>query len=274
MFRTNRWVSVLTLVLVLAAPLKGYAAGPVLAPDVQRILDRGKLIVAMYHKDTFPFYMRDNDGKLTGFDVGLIRGFAERLGVTIKFNRDAENFEEVVNIVARHEADVAVSKLSRTFKRAKRIRFTTPTIVLREALLINRLTLAKQARKHRTTAEAIRKLTGPVGVIKNSSYEGFARERFTRAKVMGYPSWQEVINALIHGKVMVAYRDEVEIKKIVQHRPEIALHFKSVVLKDTRDPKGMAVAWDSTHLLALLNHYLEPFDPNLTAETLLNRFKK
>lgn len=244
-----------------------------LSPDIQRILDRGTLVVATYFKDTPPFFMQDAQGEMQGFEVELIRNFAKRLGVKVVFNRDSTSFDGVVDSVARGVVDVGVSKLSCTFPRATKVRFTQPYVVLRQGLLVNRLALSRQSRG-RSAQDTIKNLTGKLGVIRASSYVGFARERFGKAEIVDFPSWNEVVAAATKGEVVAAYRDELEVKKVVYDHPETALNLETVVLLDAKDPIAMAVAWHSEHLLSLLNMFLAESDIKLTADTLLERYHK
>lgn len=242
-------------------------------PSIKRIMDRGKLIVAMYHRNTPPFYYLDDQEELTGVDVHLIKGFARLLGVDVVFDRKKRSFNQVVMAVANREVDVAISKLSTTFWRAKRVRCTEPYILLHQGLLVNRLELAKQS-KGRPHKEVIRNLEGKIGVIANSSYVDYAEKRFKKATVVEYPTWDEVVKAATSGEVVAAYRDEVEIKKIIRNSPDTTLHFLTVVLKDAKDPKAMMVAWDSPHLLALFNFYIRFLDLNLTANKVLDHYNE
>lgn len=260
--------AVLALALGLMTPA---ARAQEMPPDIKRILDRGELVVAMYHRDTPPFYFRDEAGEMAGFDVGLIRNFARQMGVGVSFNRAARSFDEVVDVVARDEADLAISKLSRTFARSMRVRYTRPYLVLRQGLLVNRLELARQAAG--TPPEmAIRNLRGKIGVIAGSSYEDFARQRFPLAEVVGFPSWDDAIAAAASGELVAAYRDELEIKKIIRSSPDSLIHFQTVVLSDTRDPIAIAVNHQSPNLLALLQAYLDDLALEVTADSILDEY--
>ncbi|MEO5377003.1 MAG: transporter substrate-binding domain-containing protein [Magnetococcus sp. DMHC-6] len=240
-------------------------------PDVQRILDRGQLVVAMYQEDTPPFYFKNKSGSMDGIDVHLITGFATQLGVTVRFDRSASSFEKVVDLVATHQADLAISKLGMTFSRAMRVRYSKPYITLHQALLINRLVLAQHA-DGRERAEVMRNLDGKLGVIAKSSYVDNAKARFKKATVVGFDSWEKVVDATARGEVMAAYRDEVEIKKIILDRPGTALQFLMVVLTDANDPKAIITPWESPNLLALVDFFLNTLDLNLTADRILHHY--
>ncbi|MCG8610666.1 MAG: transporter substrate-binding domain-containing protein [Pseudomonadales bacterium] len=240
-------------------------------PSIAEILDRGTLRVAMYSRDTPPFYYRDEKGELTGIDVHIIRGFANLLGVDVEFDRSAATFNAVIDKVANREVDLAICKLSMTFSRAMRVRFTEPYIVLHQGLLINRLKLAQQAGR-KSKEEAIQNLKGKIGVIGKSSYVEYAKQRFKNTEIIQYPSWKAVVDGVLNGEVVAGYRDDAEIKKIIRDQPETALKLLTVVFKDALDPKGIAVAWDSVHLQFLLDFYIESLGLQLSADKVLHEY--
>ncbi len=242
-----------------------------LPPDIERIKKSGILRVAMYQIDTPPYYFVNEEGELDGVDVEIIKGFARLLGVDITFDRSAQSFNEVVNLIADRKADVAICKLSITFNRVSKVTFTRPYLKLHQSLLINRLLLAKQ-QKGRTREETIQSLEGKIGVIDGSSYVSYAKRLFRNMEVVGYDSWDETVNAVINGEVVAAFRDEGEIKKIIKDNPDSSVNLMSVVLLDAEDPKGIAVAWDAYNLKQLLEHYIDSLDIGLTATKALYEY--
>ena len=240
-------------------------------PAIRNILDQGQITIAMTQNDMPPFYFRDASGNLSGIDVMLAKGIAERLGVRAVFNREATSFNGVVDLVVEGKADIAVSKLSRTLDRAKVIRYTDPYIVFRQGLLINRLGLAKKTQRM-SEYEFIQNFTGKLGVIRASSYVGYARENFPAAEIVEYATWNEVVDAVFTGEILAAYRDEMEIKKIVRGRKDALVKLKTVLITDQEDPIAVAVAADKTHLLAWLNIYLQSCRLKLTPEKLLDMY--
>ncbi|MDI1292484.1 MAG: transporter substrate-binding domain-containing protein [Methylobacter sp.] len=240
--------------------------------EIQAIVDRGKLIVAMYSQDTPPFYYRDKNNILTGVDVVLIKGFADLLGVTVEFDRSAKFLDDVVDKVEKHEVDLAVCKLSMTFDRVKRVLFSEPYINLHQSLLINRLELAKQL-QGRPQETVIQNLTGKIGVVAKSSYTGFAAH-FSEMEMVEYPSWDQAVNDARTGKITAAFRDEAEVKMILRDRPDMALSLLSVMLKDADDPKAIAMSLDHRNLQDLMNFYLKSLNMELTADKIINNYDK
>jgi len=160
--------------------------------ELKAIHDKGYIVFGMAAGDQKPFkYVDPASGELIGLDVEIAYAIANRLGVKAVFNRSAKSFDGVVQLVANKEADIALSKLSLTTQRAELVRFTQPYIVLRQALLVNRLEYAKT---HQSKIS--------IGVVNNSSYVNFAIANFPNAEIKRYDNWTETVNALFEGKVM------------------------------------------------------------------------
>jgi len=266
----------LTVVLVMVFSLPSVQANDMLAfnkesvNEIQEIIKRGKLVVAMYAKDTPPFYYVDKNDHLVGLDVTLIKGFAELLGVPVEFDRSSKFLNDTVDMVENHKADLAITKLSMTFKRATRVLFTEPYVNLHQSLLINRLELLKQLHG-RSQEETIQQLSGKIGVVAKSSYVDYAKH-FKNMEVVTYPAWSDVVSAVYEGKITAAFRDEAEIKIILRDQPEMALALLSVVLKDANDRKGIAVAMDHNNLKSILNFYIKSLNMDITADKVVNNY--
>lgn len=242
-----------------------------LSPDLQTIVDRNQLIVAIIGVDIPPFFVKNKQGNLTGSDIKIAQDLATALGVSLKIDRTAKTFNDVVDIVNSQKADLGISKLSQTLARAKMVSFSRPYLTLRHGLLINRLQLAK-ASKGKDTVDFLKNFEGKIGVIQGSSYVGFTKEKFPQAQIVEFTTWEEVIEAAINGDVLAAYRDELEVKKILLNQPNIALNFKTVALSDSYDPIAIALPWSSGHLLQFVNLYLDLNKINYTVDSLIQEY--
>jgi ABC-type amino acid transport substrate-binding protein len=220
-----------------------------------RIADRGELVVAMLGTDNPPFFYEKN-GEMAGLEVDMAKAIASELKVQARFDRQAKSFNEVVEIVARGGADLGISKLSRTLARAQTVRFSSPYLRLKHALLLNRARFAELARK-RELPEAIRDFRGSVGVIVNSSFADYARRNFPHAKIVEQASWDEVVKALTRGEIAGAYRDEFEVRRLLQSDPAAPLVLRTVTFSDLEDTLGIAVNVGDPTLLAFVNEFLE-----------------
>ncbi|WP_169833564.1 substrate-binding periplasmic protein [Methylobrevis pamukkalensis] len=199
-----------------APPATPNAAEPG-AADLVGILDRGQLRIAVPDFDAVPFVYDDN-GRLGGTDVEMGRDIARQLGVEPMFLRRGKTFDELVDVIADGQADVAIGKISRTLRRAARVRFTRPYLVLKQAMALNRVGFADYARE-REPVSVLRDYDGSIGVIRNSSFSAFAIVNFPDAQPIEFETWDEVLAALRSGRVLAAYRDEFEIKKLLIDDP-------------------------------------------------------
>lgn len=234
-----------TIVLAQSVPTTSIAA----------IIARNELRVALPAFDSPPFFYADNENRLHGFDVNLARAIGRELGVPVRFDRSAQSFDEVVAIVARGQADVAICKLSRTLRRARDVRFTDPYVSFRHALVVNRVHFAQTA-EQREPLEVIHDYRGTLGVIAHSSFADYARINFPNAAIQEFPSWSELVAAVQSGTVIAAYRDEFEIKKMIIDDPALSLTLRTITLTDLTDTIGIAAAAGTEQLIAFLNMYL------------------
>lgn len=242
--------------------------GRLLAPEFARIVSRGTLVVAVLGVDQPPFFMSRN-GALAGVDIDLADELAKQLGVSVQFDRDARTFDDVVHLLATGQADVAISKLSRTLPRAQVVRFSTPYINLRRALLINRVSFAELA-KGRALPEVVRDYRGTIGVVAGSAYAEYVRNDFPAARVRTYPSWPATLDALSAGAVSAVYRDELAIKLVMQDDPTAPIRLRVATFDDLTDALAVGVPVSAPTLLAFVNQFLAERNKRLDVKSLLD----
>lgn len=247
------------------------SSGVLVAADIGHILQRGELVVAMTAIDAPPFFYMDGD-KLKGTDVVIAEQIAAELKVKLRIDRSAKSFNEVVETVASGEADLGISKLSRTLTRAQSVFFTDPYLTLNHALILNRLEFAKLY-QDKSPQWVFRNFTGTLGVIANSSFEGFAARNFPKAKLVTFTNWDSAIAAVTKGDIVAAYRDEFEIRRILKSDSRLALTLRTVTLKDLHDQLAIAVGVRSPTLLAFVNQLLSQRTEKLTVESVLAELK-
>jgi polar amino acid transport system substrate-binding protein len=241
--------------------------GRLLAPEFARIVSRGELVVAVLSVDQPPFFEEKN-GKLEGVDIDLARDIANKLHVKVRFNRDAHSFDDVVTLLARGQADIAVSKLSRTLTRATVIAFSTPYLSLKRALLLNRVKFAQLAHG-RSVPEVVRSFDGTIGVVANSSYAGYVVSNFPHAQVRSYATWEDVLKALDAGDITAAYRDEFEVKRVLKIDPTASLRLRVVTLQDLEDTLAIGVNVNDPAMLSFINQFLSERSVKLDVSTVL-----
>ncbi len=241
--------------------------GRTLAPDIARIVNKGELVIAMLGVDTPPFFSTKGD-TLVGLEVDLARAIAKELKVSVRFDRSAKTFNEVVDIVARGDADLGVSKLSRTLARAQRISFSDPYLRLAHSFILNRVRFAEYAGAM-PLPSAIRQYKGSLGVLAKSSFDDYAQRNFPQADIREYPNWEEVLKAVQTGQIIAAYRDEFEVKRVLRSDPTLSLTLRTVTFKDLEDTLGIAVGIQDTVLLSFINQFLSQSSEKLTIDVVL-----
>lgn len=246
----RRTLLALPFLLAAAAARAEGPPGAALAPEMERIRQRQKLVVAVAAFEAPPFVMTGADGALAGYDIDLARGMAAALGVVARFDRHGRTFDELIDIVQRHEADLALSKLTATLDRAVRVRFSHSYLVLRRALLVNRPRFAQIARGREPLA-LLGELDAAIAVVVGAGLSGYARRDLPRARLRDYARWEpDAVGAVLRGEVLAAYGDEIEARRALAARPEAPLQLRALILPDTQDPLTVALPWDSTQLVA------------------------
>ena len=238
---------------------------PVLVPivpsalksELEQIKEKGKIIIAMVNKDNPPFFSQNQGGKLVGIDIDLGQSIAESLGVKVEFLRTAKNFDEVVDNIYRGEADLGISKLARSLPRAQKVLFSKPYLNFRQALLVNRLSLAKLQANGKTIDEMVKNFQNKIGVYAGSVYLQYAHKTFPKATIVEFSTWQEAIDAVVSGQVTALFRDELEVRSIVLNKPELSIKLRTVVLTDTSDTKGIATAFGKHFLVDYTDLFLD-----------------
>jgi len=254
------------------SPLTKAPNGQTAAPDIARILNRGELVVAIISSDSAPFFS-EKDGSVVGTDVDVARLIAKELGVPVRFDRSAKTFEAVVEMAAEGRADIGMGRLARTVLRAQKVSFSTPYMKLPHSLMINRLQFSKLS-GDRAAPSVIRNFSGTLGVIGRSAWEEFGRRNFPKAKIVTYPSWDKVVEAVTKGDVVAAYRDEFEIQKIMRADPRLALTLRTVTFNDIESSLSLMIGIQDTTLLSFVNEVITMRTEKPTVAMLLKELKQ
>lgn len=245
------------------------------SPDIQKIVDKGELVVAMTAQNHPPFFMIDKDERLIGLDIEMAKKMADALNVKLRFNRQANSFDEVIDIIANGQADVGISKLSFTLPRAKKVLYSQAYMTLKKTFLINRLKMskAKGSREAETLYQLMNHPEATIGIISNSSYINYAKQLFPKSTIIPLETWGiESLHNTIEGKTLAVFRDDMEISKLIRQAPDSNFHVLPVTLKNQTDTIHIVVAWDKGHFLKWINGFLKSVENNLSIDTLLNRY--
>ena len=225
-------------------------------PEIQRIVEKGKIVVLMTNTDYNPlFRMKASDGTFKGVDMDMAQALADSLGVKLEIKAKYKSYDDVVDAVAKGEGDIGISKMSYTIERSKKVLFSSPYVVFKKSLLINRVLLSKIDGKH-TIKEIMNTAQQPVAVAPGS-YDDFCLGLFAKSKPKEVKEWEtEGIEKLLKGEFFAAFRDELRIKLALRKNPQATLYLLPVILKDEDDPIRMIVNRECFGLWLWVNSYL------------------
>lgn len=268
--------SSITIVVWALAVAGAHADGDesLLPPDLGRINERGQLIVAMVASDRFPFFFVDQDGQLAGIDVDMAKTIAGYLGVDVIFNRNAPSFDDVVGLIARGEADVAITKLSVTLPRAEQLLYTTPYVSLQQGVLVNRVRLAETGRQAEPLIQVMNDPATTLGVLKASSYVEFARRLLPKATPVEYDPKEALFQAVYDGEITAILYDENEIKQYIYESPDRLIHLQLALIPGAFDHIAMAVSWRDPHLHYWLNQVIAHDQLHFNVDELIARYQR
>jgi ABC-type amino acid transport substrate-binding protein len=223
--------------------------------DIESIVAAGVLRVAITKFDLPSFHRRRADGKIVGPEVDLAQQVADALKVKLMLISDASSFDGVIDAVAKGGADIGISKLSQTYYRLMRVRFSQPYLTLRHGLIFDRAAVARLA-AGRPPDGVLRVFAGSIGVIAGSAYVDFARRNFPAARVVEMPNWTAVVDALKAQRVDAVYRDEFEIKRVLKINPALNVKFGAAVMTDQFAFLSIAICNSCSKLQEFINYHL------------------
>jgi ABC-type amino acid transport substrate-binding protein len=269
--RTSGWTGVICVLAVMLLPL-----GALANDGIARIKAAGKLTVAVFFEDVVPFFYVGDDGKLTGVDPSIAEDIADKLGVSLEYNRNAETFDGLIDEVVEGRADMAISLLSDTLDRATRASFSDSYVSVRQFLLINRLQLGRLVAANPDRANDIPGLldnpNSRIGVIGGTSYVGFVAEDFPHAQAVEYDTWDEMLAAVKSGELVALMYDEIEIGNWRLADSAGALELRPYHLAGHPDTIAIAVRPGDSDLKAWLDLYLTKIRASGFLDTVLNTY--
>ncbi|HEV2550358.1 MAG TPA: transporter substrate-binding domain-containing protein [Stellaceae bacterium] len=246
------------------------APEPGLAPDIARILERGRLIVAIPDGTSPPFLERSED-RLGGTDVALAREIAQTFGVALALDRRAGGIDGVIQRVMRREADLGMGGIAIDLERAKRVRFSRPYAVIEAALLANRARLAQADAPDPLAALNRADVTI---ALRADRPEAALRSLLPEAAIRRYANWvPEMVDAVSRGEVAAALGDEVEIGQALRAARDAPLRLRALTVPALRQSLAAVLPWDSVQLASWLDLFLERMGAPLSLDQLVHRYE-
>ena len=253
-----------------ASPKKSDSGQPaeVLTPssDLNWLANKGEFVVGFVSQDDVPFFYEKGNATV-GLEIELVKRFAQSINLPLRIDRSAKTYQEIVDLVADKKIHIGVHSTP-TFKRVQKVSFSRAYSKLSHSLILNRVELAKLS-NGLGVDKVLRQFSGTMGILANSAWDEFANENFPRAKVIGFPSWEAVADAVLSGRVICGYRNEFYTRKILKTNPSRALSLKIVSFNDLSHDLSFAVSHDNKILKELLNEFVSHRPGQLHLDQLL-----
>jgi len=247
-----------------------------LLPDLQKIVDRGTLVVAVIDRSLPPMVEIADDGVLGGFDIDLAKEIAAKLGVAPVFVKITGSQGEVVSAVAEGKADVGISYLQMNVAEGQRVYFTKPYLVQPITLFVNREKGIDFNRycPSRSDIYNLGVVPNTIGILGKTTLTSIISELEPNYKLRQFDSFDTMMSAVSDGDVLASLQGEVEAKYFLSRNPAEAIRLKLCEVSGIKEKIGIAVRPDAQDLLRWLNLYLEIRGTVIDVDQVIFREKK
>ena len=249
MKQTKLWITALILIVFSTATFASCTSDEEQSsqqqPTVQRIVERGRLLVATTG-DYRPLSYRERNGDYWGFGIEMAERIARHIGVGVEFVQTSWP-TLTADVLAEPQAfDLAIGGITITEARKA-------SMLMSEGYLANGKTIlcrAEDAGKYRSLADIdkpeVRVMVNPGGLNQK-----FANERLTHATIMVYDRNEEIPNQVAEGKADMMITEITEAPWYVQNDTRLAAPLLSQPF--THGEIGVLMRKGQADLLDLVN---------------------
>ncbi|ADG96623.1 extracellular solute-binding protein family 3 [Segniliparus rotundus DSM 44985] len=232
-------------------PLRPYSGNhdPIHGGRLDRILQRGKLVVGL-DQGTYPFSYRDSaTGQMKGFDVAMAREIAQgMLGDPNRVDYRIISSAGRTTALENDSVDIVIKTMSINCKRMKEITFSEPYFETDQRVMA--------ATNANATTLADRKILGEstVCAARGSTAVGHFHHLFPTAKILGTTTWADCLVAIQQGSVDAISSDESILYGFYDQDPN--LYFLSA-LQLGREVYGVGMHKGEAELERVVNKIIE-----------------
>lgn len=223
------------------------------AADLDEIVARKVLRVALPSGDLPPLVVTQGDGTVAGMEGDLIRDAARRLNVRLELIRKSRNSADLIAAVREGDADIALGQLNDSLEWAQVVRFTAPHLRLCEIRLVSRLAAVRAGGIGPLLADPKSQLAATEG----SAVLGILREEFGTGRIRVVPTMAAAIDEVNAGRVVAASGDEIAVGAWLRDHPETGVRLEAQTMKEHVLGFAMALHWRAENLQAWLNLFVE-----------------
>jgi polar amino acid transport system substrate-binding protein len=197
--KPHRWkrLTIAALLVVLAAPAA--------ADKLEDVKARGKLVVGV-SDTTPPFSFRKTpQDSITGYDIDLVKGVAQRLGVTLEMVPVSS--AERIPLLQQDKLDFVATSMTRTRERLREIDFSHIYFVTPHAVIV----------KRQSGITSVRQLAGrKASSASTSTAGGNLKDVVADVNIVYVRNYAQAFAALKAGEVDAFTTDETVLRAIVR----------------------------------------------------------
>lgn len=224
--------------------------------NLDDIMKRKKLIVCALKTEKDPIFQIKVNDQYVGESIRFASALGKALGVQVVYKMSYQSYNDVVDAIYNGEGDIGIAELSYTPGRARKVAYSSPYIISRKVVLVDRAAMMNEDRN--TLDKLLNNSEAKIAVMKNTSYENYAETLFPKAQILQETEWENgAIQKLKKGKVMAVIWDELRIKPLISAHPELLLKFLPIILKDGKDPISAITNTKEYSLNSFINKFLE-----------------
>jgi polar amino acid transport system substrate-binding protein len=240
------WVLLASLLSLLA-----FASPAVAGTTMDRINESGVLRVGVTGGQP-PLNMKTKSGEIIGMEVDLARALAASMGVKVQFV--AKDFASLLTAVEKGDVDIALSGVTMTAKRNRKVAFAGPYFVSGKGLITTSASLAKA-----DDPSDIGAGTFTLVALKGStSYDLLKKAAASNSKVVPVKDYDEGIEMVISGKADAMLADYPICLVAALQNPDAGI--QGVIAPLTFEPLGGAVSGDDALFLNLVDNYFDALE--------------
>jgi polar amino acid transport system substrate-binding protein len=212
----------------------------------------------------YPPFENLEKGKYVGFDMDLGRDVAKKLG--LKFEPTTIQFDGIIPAVAAGgQCDVGISGFSVDPERAKQIDFTDSYYTDDQAIVA--MKDGKITKKN--VDKQLNKSGRIIAVQSGSTGEDYAKENFSKAKIVSYGNATDCFAAMQAGKaVAVAINNAVAAKMVKSSYKDAQI----VKADATGEEYAMVVSKDNPQLKDAINKAIQELKDDGTVDKLTQKY--
>lgn len=262
----KRWLSkwpilLLGLLIVLTGSIKGYAEED---DSLQRVLDRGTLIVGTSADNPPKEFIRMNNGKeeIVGFDIDVAKEIAKELGVELEITN--MKFDGLIPSIQTNEFDMALAGFNPTPERREIVGFSNPYHTLPFVILTT-----KDKAEVFTSVDS---LTGKeVAAQKGSTQETILNDYLGNAQPVALGKLPEVIAEINAGTVDAGVVGWLTAQNYLDVYPNLTIADVEIEVPEEKTAQVIAFPKESTALIERVNEIIADMEEKGMMEDLLDK---